>query len=253
MDFLKELYHKVLQLEGTERIKAPLRGILGVPQRAYGYTQGKIKHLQTANINYCMALSGHNARGAFLAHIDSYSFEEGQIPKMLDNLDRVLGSPINMTLVHNNGRDERQKYIPALKEMLLPFQKELYERTKGSMQSLNLGVDKTGKLYYPLTHAANQSNDQLEEWFFVRRGEGHAPDGYYRTGFDCVNESKGIIIPAEAFTEEQIPKWMNLKGSRAEVMARIAELFNLTPSDYAGMALGRRFSMPEKNGALVLI
>jgi len=252
-DILTSLYHRILQLKGTKTRNAPLEETLGIPQRSYGYTQGRIRYLQTGNINYCIALLGHNENGAFLAHIDNWCFKRGQIPQMLENLDRVLHAPFDMTLVYNKGEDKRQRYVKELKQMLLPLQKRLSEKRKSSVQILNLGVDKTGNIYYPENHVANEALDELEQWFYIRGGVGQSPEYYYRYDLGCVNQSKGTIIPSEGFTEEQLPKWINFTGSRKEVMKKVMRFFRLTPKDYIEMALGRPYSSSCQDGALVLV
>jgi len=254
MDDFEQVCNAIKQLEGTEIIAAPLEGILGIPVRSYGRTEEKIKHLQTSNIIYCIILSGCNDNGAFLAHLDKYSFEQDQIPQMLKDLDSTLQRPFDMNLVYNEGKDERQYFIPELKKMILPFQRQLNEKRKKSSQILDLGVDKTGKLYCPGTRVVNEAHDQLEEWFYVRRGEGNAPRGYHREDLACVNDAMSIFIPPEAFTEEQCQRWMDLEATRTEVIGHICKELQLTQEDYVKLALGRPYSVPGKaNGALVLI
>lgn len=215
---------------------------IGVPQRAYAF--GDL--LVTSNVNYCVVIAGYG-NGCFLAHLDKYTMETPELAKrMIERIDFP-----HVIMIKNKGNDERQQWAGTLAERL----KNVEVIEKSPIQSLNIGVNEDGLFHHQST-TTNTASDELEDWFYMRRGEGNAPKGYHRERLCCLNDAEGAIIPPEAFDTESLEGYQFLSSgeiTREQMLQNAERLFGITRKPYLELAKGRKYGACEEQGALVII
>lgn len=185
------------QIPGIPYRAYPAKRVLGVPQRAYGYlTDGVyerhgIDKLQTSNVDVCVAVTGHNDKGAFLAHLDS--LVEKEFPRAMDILVKILGNKFHFNIFtspfcQEDLKDchENQNYVPKLIKLLKKYAIDIIEYKKG-MLAICIGITRSGELFHPKNHVEDDTLYGEENNLF----SGAMPDQVkYRLHLGCINEMK---------------------------------------------------------------